>query len=106
MLSGAQGGAFIGLYGGVFAFWQKHTSAPPEYARITLLCLMLCSVPSKILYSIRTETQNFFSRMQKDRNRGMKYSRGCRGAGGVGVLEVASQSMTFVAGGVLEASGF
>ena len=44
--------------------------------------------------------------MQKDRNRGMKYSRGCRGAGGVGVLEVASQSMTFVAGGVLEASGF
>ena len=79
---------------------------PPEYARITLLCLMLCSVPSKILYSIRTETQNFFSRMQKDRNRGMKYSRGCRGAGGVGVLEVASQSMTFVAGGVLEASGF
>ena len=30
MLSGAQGGAFIGLYGGVFAFWQKHTSAPPR----------------------------------------------------------------------------
>lgn len=91
--------------GGICVLAETY-KCPPEYARITLLCLMLCSVPSKILYSIRTETQNFFSRMQKDRNRGMKYSWRRRGAGGVGVLEVASQSMTFVAGGVLEASGF